>query len=310
MPQYATVHDSERHNAVLVHLQQSVLFINCHNAKLSYKQRSHCFLVRFELENRRFSGASFDLIGDPNCPPLLKATADFTGLGVIDGNKYGDKGLSYKAIGVFLRQIRNFVIDITDIPANVTATPTGIHWPMSQGTVIPNVVFQMSRRPGSQQQGIFMEEGSGGLMADLVFYGDWRWYYKSIHVEDCKIGVNMTAQSPESQNIGSISFVDSNFVNVETAFNTPRDEFSKPPTGGSVVIENVYFTNIKNIVLAPMDSVTLSGSSGTTVVDASGQGHYLKDGNKYFEYSRPSYAGLTVSDIVSVHGYGATNQTT
>ncbi|KAK7528072.1 pectate lyase superfamily protein-domain-containing protein [Phyllosticta citriasiana] len=259
--------------------------------------------------------------------------ADFTGLG-------GDKGLSYKAIGVFLRQIRNFVIDITDIPANFTATPTGIHWPMSQGTIIPNVVFQMSRRPGSQQQGIFMEEGSGGLMADLVFYGgraEAHWVHQQFAMRNLSFyGCETTfetgdAQSPESQNIGSISFVDSNFVNVETAFNTPRDEFSKPPTGGSVVIENVYFTNIKNIVLAPMDSVTLSGSSGTTVVDASGQGHWynptgpvkfegyftlnerpssLKDGNKYFEYSRPSYAGLTVSDIVSVHGYGATNQTT
>ncbi|KAK7632002.1 pectin lyase fold/virulence factor [Phyllosticta citricarpa] len=222
--------------------------------------------------------------------------ADFTGLGVIDGNKYGDKGLSYKAIGVFLRQIRhirNFVIDITDIPASVTATPTGIHWPMSQGTVIPNVVLQMSRRPGSQQQGIFMEE----------------------------------AQSPESQNIGSIFFVDSEFVNAEAAFNTSRDEFSKPPTGGTLVIENVNFTIVKNIVHGPKDSVTLPGSSGTTVVDASGQGHWytptgpvkfegyftpnerpssLKDDNEYFKYSRPSYAGLTVSDIVSVHGYGAT----
>ncbi|KAK7546712.1 pectin lyase fold/virulence factor [Phyllosticta citricarpa] len=256
--------------------------------------------------------------------------ADFTGLGVIDGNKYGDKGLSYKAIGVFLRQIRhirNFVIDITDIPASVTATPTGIHWPMSQGTVIPNVVLQMSRRPGSQQQGIFMEEGSGGLMADLVFCGDWGWNYESIHVEDCKIGVNMTAQSPESQNIGSIFFVDSEFVNAEAAFNTSRDEFSKPPTGGTLVIENVNFTIVKNIVHGPKDSVTLPGSSGTTVVDASGQGHWytptgpvkfegyftpnerpssLKDDNEYFKYSRPSYAGLTVSDIVSVHGYGAT----
>ncbi|KAK8186718.1 pectate lyase superfamily protein-domain-containing protein [Phyllosticta citribraziliensis] len=298
------------------------------------------------------------LIGNPNCPPLLKATANFTGLGVIDGNKYGEKGtLSYKAIGVFLRQIRNFVIDITNIPANATATPTGIHWPTSQGTVIQNVVFQMSRRPGSQQQGIFMEEGSGGFMADLVFYGgragaqwgnqqytmrnlsfygcetaidhlwDWGWYYKSIHIEDCGIGINMTAQSPESQNIGSISFVDSEIINTETAFRTSRDEFSQPPTGGSLIIENVNFTNVKNIVTGPKESVTLPGSSGTTFIDAWGQGHWynpagpvkfegyfppnerpssLKDGSsKYFEYSRPSYAELTVADVISARDYGA-----
>ncbi|KAK8175034.1 exo-beta-1,3-glucanase-like protein [Phyllosticta citrichinensis] len=275
------------------------------------------------------------LIGDPNCPPLLKATANFTGLGVIDGNKYGEKGLSYKAIGVFLRHIRNFVIDITNIPANATATPTGIHWPTSQGTVIQNVVFQMSKRPGSQQQGIFMEEGSGGFMADLAFYGgragahwgnqqftmrnlsfygcetaidhlwDWGWYYKSIHIEDCGIGINMAAQSPESQNIGSISFVDSEIINTETAFRTSRDEFSQPPTGGSLIIENVNFINVKNIVTGPKESVTLPGSSGTTFIDAWGQGHYLKDGNKYFEYSRPSYAELTVADVISARDYGA-----
>lgn len=101
------------------------------------------------------------LIGNPNCPPLLKATANFTGLGVIDGNKYTDKGsLSYKSIGVFWRQIRNFVIDITDIPANASSTPTGIHWPTSQATNIQNIVFRMSTAPDTQQQGIFMEEGT------------------------------------------------------------------------------------------------------------------------------------------------------
>ncbi|KAK8217937.1 exo-beta-1,3-glucanase-like protein [Phyllosticta capitalensis] len=298
------------------------------------------------------------LIGNPNCPPLLKATANFTGLGVIDGNKYTDKGsLSYKSIGVFWRQIRNFVIDITDIPANASSTPTGIHWPTSQATNIQNIVFRMSTAPDTQQQGIFMEEGSGGFMGDLAFYGgragahwgnqqftmrnlsfygcqtaidhlwDWGWLYKSIHIENCKVGVNMTAQSPESQNIGSISFIDSEIINTETAFMTSRDENSKPSTGGSLIIENSNFTNVKTIVSGPNNRQTLPGSPNTINIDAWGQGHWynptgpvkfegyfppnerptsLLSGDKYLEYSRPTYGELTPADIVCIRDFGAT----
>lgn len=34
-----------------------------------------------------------------------------------------------------------------------------------------NMVFEMSREPGNAHQGLFMENGSGGFMSDLVFRG-------------------------------------------------------------------------------------------------------------------------------------------
>jgi glucan 1,3-beta-glucosidase len=50
------------------------------------------------------------------------------------------------------RSARNFVIDLTRMPANVSAT--GIHWEVSQATSLVNVVVNMSTEPGNNHQGM------------------------------------------------------------------------------------------------------------------------------------------------------------
>ena len=130
------------------------------------------------------------LVGNPNAMPVLKATAGFTGFGVIDGDQYepgnaagvlsyGGKKDCVQCVGVethfmiatnvFWRQIRNFIIDLTAIPSSSSAT--GIHWPTAQATNLQNIVFQMSSNEGTQHQGVYIEGGSGGFLNDLVFYG-------------------------------------------------------------------------------------------------------------------------------------------
>lgn len=110
------------------------------------------------------------LIGNPNCLPTIRAFETFTGgLGLIDGDQYGANGLGFGATNVFWRQIRNFIIDMTLIPAESAAT--GIHWPTAQATSLQNLVICMSDAQGTQHQGLFIEEGSGGFMNDLVFTG-------------------------------------------------------------------------------------------------------------------------------------------
>lgn len=59
---------------------------------------------------------------------------------------------------MFYRQIRNLVLDMTGVPANSSAT--GIHWPTAQATSLQNCVFYMSAAPGTQHQGVFIEEGT------------------------------------------------------------------------------------------------------------------------------------------------------
>jgi glucan 1,3-beta-glucosidase len=98
------------------------------------------------------------LVGNPNSPAILQATAAFTGIGLIDGDEYqsdGDEG--WTSTDVFYRQIRNLVIDMTNIPG--TTASTGIHWPTAQSTSIQNVVINLSSESGTQHQGVFIEDG-------------------------------------------------------------------------------------------------------------------------------------------------------
>lgn len=106
--------------------------------------------------------------------PTLLATPNFKGFGLIDGSPYMDVGTrphqsAYGSTNAFFRQIRNLVIDMTQIPP--TDAATGIHWPTAQTTSLRNIVFEMSAAHGTQHQGLFIEEGSGGFMTDLVFEG-------------------------------------------------------------------------------------------------------------------------------------------
>src|SRR5271163_1693596 len=52
-------------------------------------------------------------------------------------------------------------------------TASGIHWQVAQATSLQNITFNMVPKTtaNNKQQGIFMENGSGGYMGDLVFNG-------------------------------------------------------------------------------------------------------------------------------------------
>lgn len=108
-------------------------------------------------------------VGDAINLPVIKAAPSFAGMAVIDADPYEDGGANwYTNQNNFYRQIRNFVIDLTGMPATSGA---GIHWQVAQATSLQNIVFNMVQGASSKQQGIFMDNGSGGFMSDLVFNG-------------------------------------------------------------------------------------------------------------------------------------------
>ncbi|KAI0179871.1 glycoside hydrolase family 55 protein [Hypoxylon sp. FL1284] len=233
-----------------------------------------------------------NLIGNPNNMPILKATAGFTGFGVIDGAQYQPGGvLPYGATNIFWRQVRNFVIDITSIPATTEAT--GIHWPTAQATSLQNIVFKMSTNSGTKHQGVFIEEGSGGILNDLVFYGglygavfgnqqftvrnltfnnavtaiyqlwDWGWTYKN----NCTVGLDMATRSGSAETVGSVTFFDSSFTNTKIAFNISRSAKTTPTTGGSLAIENVLLNNVPTAIqYGPTKAKLLAGTTGSTTI--------------------------------------------
>lgn len=195
--------------------------------------------------------------------------------------------LNFPGTNVFFRQIRNLVFDTTGIQGRATA----IHWPAAQATSIQNCVFKLSSRQDDNHVGIFMEEGSGGMITDLVFYGgkygarfgnqqytmrnltfygavtaidqiwDWGWTYKSLKVIDCEVGINIS-----SWDVGSVTLLDSSFVNVTTALITGRNP-SNTTGGGSLVIQNVKYTNVPTVLAGPSGQPLLMGDPKGTVYD-------------------------------------------
>lgn len=232
------------------------------------------------------------LVGDPTSMPTIKASAEMArpgGSTVIEADLYTFHGASYKSTNVFFRQIRNLIIDTTSVSGKTWA----IHWPSAQATSIQNVVFQLSQTPDSDHTGIFMEEGSGGFLGDLVFYGgqwgaqfgnqqyttrnltfvncqtailqiwDWFWVYKDIIVRDCGIGINMTGAA-----VGSAVIMDSVFYNVSIAVAGGRSVNSsgETPGQGTFVMENVIFQNVESIFQGSNGSLLEApGAYGTLV---------------------------------------------
>ncbi|PKS09514.1 hypothetical protein jhhlp_004131 [Lomentospora prolificans] len=294
------------------------------------------------------------IIGDPTNRPVLKASADFptdTTLGIIDGNRYGADGLAWIAVNVFFRQIQNLIIDTTAIPASANAV--GIHWPSSQATALSNVEFRLSSESGTQHVGLLMEEGSGGLLNDLTFRGgsigarlgnqqytarnlqffgcetaisqlwDWGWTYKSLVVEDCKVGVDVVDNST-----ASLTILDSKFTRVGEAVKTKRDgDNTNPKASGSLVLENVSFDKVTAILTGPKGVIIPGDSAGETLVEGYADGHLydykgpkvytgddikyfprpsaLLDGDKYYEKSKPTYGDVPASNFVSIRDFGA-----
>ncbi|KAJ7793358.1 pectate lyase superfamily protein-domain-containing protein [Mycena olivaceomarginata] len=167
----------------------------------------------------------------------------------------------------YSRSIRNFVIDTTNIPADQFGT--GIHWQVGQATSLINLEFQLSTASGNKHQGIFMENGSGGFMADLTINGgafglwisnqqftiqnvkitnadtaifqQWNWgfTFKNIVISGCRIGfgLNTNGQTEATQSAGSVTILDSSISASVAAVQTNTDQSVK--LGGALMLQNV-----------------------------------------------------------------------
>ncbi|THZ35414.1 pectin lyase-like protein [Aureobasidium pullulans] len=128
-------------------------------------------------------------VGNPQDPPTIKGSTNFSGIALIDTDVYIPKANGdewYINQNQFYRQIRNFIIDLTQMPNDIvqgdqTYVPCGIHWQVAQATSLQNILFNMpvsgqvvnSGSNSTKAVGIFQENGSGGFVSDLTFnYGN------------------------------------------------------------------------------------------------------------------------------------------
>jgi glucan 1,3-beta-glucosidase len=243
--------------------------------------------------------------------PTLLATPNFKGLGLIDGSPYLDVGTrphqsGYGSTNTSFRQIRNLVIDMTRIPP--TEAATGIHWPTAQTTSLQNIVFKMSTAHGTLHQGLFIEEGSGGFMTDLVFEGglmgfnvgnqqfttrnltfnntvtainqicNWGWTYSGLTINNCTTGLNISSGGPGAISVRSITLIDSEINNTPMGIVTARTDNSEPAAAGSLHLENVKLNNV-DVAIAGPQGAYLDGTPGSTTITAWADGsRYLPKG--------------------------------
>ncbi|KAI1310595.1 glycoside hydrolase family 55 protein [Xylaria venustula] len=268
------------------------------------------------------------LIGDPTDRPVLKASADFAGFGLIDGNPYFTENLNWVSTNVFYRQMRNFVIDTTGIAPATAAT--GIHWPTSQATSLINIEFNMPTDASTVHVGLFCESGSGGFMSDLTFNGgatgaslgnqqytmrnlvfnncqtgiiqlwDWGWTYINAQFNNVGTGIDISAPGDDNTlAVGSAIILDSSFSGAQVAIKTAYTADTTPDTAGSLILENVTLDNVPTAVQGASGSLLAGGS---TTIAAWGQGHqYVSGANR--ELSGDITANDRPSVLTGENGY-------
>ncbi|KAJ3986062.1 exo-beta-1,3-glucanase [Lentinula detonsa] len=255
------------------------------------------------------------LIGDAKNPPTLLASAAFAGMAVIDADIYLAGGSEWYAPTNNL----NFIIDLTQVPAT-NSEGTGIHWQVSQGTSLMNIVFEMSTEADTAHQGIWMENGSGGFMGDMVFnggkfgiwggnqqftvrnvsmnnvqtaiYGLWNWAYtfQGVTINNCQVGFDLATGgiTEATQSVGGEAIIDAIVINTPIFVRTSEASTS---LAGSIVINNAQLTNVSIAVGVLNGETVLQGSTGSLTIDSWGQGNV---------YSGTSTTGtFTQGDIVS-----------
>ncbi|KAI1826247.1 glycoside hydrolase family 55 protein [Xylaria intraflava] len=214
-------------------------------------------------------------VGDALHMPTIKGSADFSGMGVIDANPYDyTTGQNpppnwYINQNNFFRQVRNFIIDMTEMPIDSAKASAAIHWQVAQATSLQNIVINMnSATSGNYQKGLFIENGSGGFITDLIINGggigadigsqqfttrnltfnncntaihmiwDWVWLMQGVTINGGQVGINMTSDSYETIKVGSLLLLDSKISNVPVGISTlykPNDQY----TNNTLILDNV-----------------------------------------------------------------------
>ncbi|KAF8831726.1 hypothetical protein HHX47_DHR1001195 [Lentinula edodes] len=266
------------------------------------------------------------LIGDARVPPTLLASPSFAGMAVIDADPYIPNGgvvhkseyvfpcvsdfpmvtLHYLILDNFFRSVRNFVIDVRQVPAT-NDQGTGIHWQVAQATSLMNIVFEMSTAADTAHQGIWMENGSGGFMGDLVFNGgkfgmwvgnqqftvrnitvnnantavfgvwNWGWTFQGVTINNCQVGFDLTTGglTESTQTVGGEAIIDAVVSNTPIFVRTSQPSNGK--LAGSIVINNAQLTNVPTAVGVVGGATVLAG--GTTTIASFGQGNVYKGTN-------------------------------
>lgn len=186
--------------------------------------------------------------------------------------------------------------------------PTGIHWQVAQATSLQNIGINMPTSTDTQPAtavGIFMENGSGGMISDIVFYGgnigfvagsqqftargltftncltavnmlwNWGFTWSQIAINNVYVGFNVSSNGGSTgQGTGSMAIIDSVFQHAMWGVTTHTG--GDPP---ALILENVVCENSPLMVQVSGGATTLTvGDTDTIDFWASGYRYIAANG--------------------------------
>lgn len=103
------------------------------------------------------------IVGDPNDPPVIKASPDFDGDSVVNGNDFGTGAPETS----FMTLLKNVVIDTTAVDKSKALT--ALNWGVAQGAGMANVKIIMPE-DSTGHTGIVLKGGSTIAVTDVVSF--------------------------------------------------------------------------------------------------------------------------------------------
>lgn len=153
------------------------------------------------------------------------------------------------------------------------------------------------------------------------------WVYQGITINNCQIGIDISAGGSAAQNVGSVILIDSSITNTPIGVITAYTATSSPATAGSLILENVQLTNVPTAIQLSTGATILAGTGGSMNIAGWGDGHqYTPSGpsqfqgpispnsrpasllnptGSYYTQSKPQYNSLPLSSFYSVRAGGA-----
>ncbi|PYH85075.1 exo-1,3-beta-D-glucanase [Aspergillus uvarum CBS 121591] len=256
------------------------------------------------------------LVGDANDLPIIKTSPSFVGLGAIQSDVYipNDNGNEwYIEQSNFYRQVRNFIIDISE---TTTASAAGLHWQVAQATSLTNVYISASSSAGTTQMGLYTENGSGGFMSgctisggaygiyggnqqytvrDFQIFGqtnasigliwDWGWTWSGLHLSSSPIGISLiNPQDISGQPTGSTYILDTMFDETPIAIQANFEQ--------STILETSIIT-LDNIGVNGVDTM-VAFTDGSSLDLPNGDVDFVVIGNLQEDASQ-SFGSYTVN---------------
>ena len=154
---------------------------------------------------------------------------------------------------------------------------------------------------------------------------NWGWTYKGMTFNNCSAAVNMSAGGATGQAVGSLILIDSMINDTLIGINTSYTPAGQPPTGGSLILENIALNNVPDVVRGANGPVL----TGVKSISAYGEGHeytptgptqfrssitpagnprpasLITSNGAYYQRSKPQYETIPASGFLSARTAGA-----